>query len=127
MTKGPELEAEILRLYHVEKWKVGTIANHLGIHHSTVTRVITQEGKPQRRNPRPCMIDPYVPFILDTLGKYPRLTASRLYQMVKERGYPGKPSQFRAHVAELRPARSAEAYLKLNTLPGEHYGKHDAM
>lgn len=127
---GPELEAEILRLYHAEKWKVGNIANHLGIHHNAVERVVEQEGKPRKKAKRKRMIDPFVPFILDTLGKYPRLTASRLYEMVKERGYPGKQSQFRELVKELRPARSAEAYLKLNVLPGEqaqvdwaHFGR----
>jgi transposase len=125
-----ELQAEILRLYHAEKWKLGTIANHLGIHHSAVTRVVEQEGKPAKTAKRRRMIDPFIPFILDTLRKYPRLTGTRLYEMVKERGYPGKPSQFRALLAELRPARSAEAYLKLNALPGEqsqidwaHFGR----
>lgn len=29
---APELEAEILRLYYAEKWKVGTIASVLGLH-----------------------------------------------------------------------------------------------
>jgi transposase len=127
----PELEAEILRLHHVEKWRPGTIANHLGIHHSVVARVVTEEGVPRSPIKRPRMIDPYVPFILDTLGKYPRLSATRLYQMVKERGYPGQSSQFRALVADLRPERSSAAYLRLNTLPGEqaqvdwgHFGRH---
>jgi predicted DNA-binding protein (UPF0251 family) len=41
---SPEIEAEILRLFHAEKWRVGTIATQLGIHHSTVRRVLTQSG-----------------------------------------------------------------------------------
>ena len=39
MTILPELEAQILRYYHVEKWRTGTIAAQLGVHHGTVTRV----------------------------------------------------------------------------------------
>jgi transposase len=39
--------------------------------------------------------------------------------MARVRGYPGGASQFRAHVAQLRPRRRAEAYLRLKTLPGE--------
>jgi hypothetical protein len=31
-----ELEAKILRYYHVEKWRVGTIARQLQAHHGTV-------------------------------------------------------------------------------------------
>jgi transposase len=39
--------------------------------------------------------------------------------MAQARGYPGGASQFRAHVAQLRPRRPHEAYLRLKTLPGE--------
>jgi hypothetical protein len=34
MTIHPELEAQILRYYHVEKWRTGTIAAQLGVHPS---------------------------------------------------------------------------------------------
>jgi transposase len=60
-----------------------------------------------------------VPFLIETLAKYPRLCASRLYQMVKERGYPGAPDHFRRIVARFRPRPAAEAFLRLRTLPGE--------
>lgn len=95
-----EREAAILRLYHAEKWRVGTIATHLGIHHTTVQRVLAQAGlSPKVVSPRPSMADPYASFIVETLTKYPRLCASRLYQMVKERGYPGAPDHFRRVVS----------------------------
>jgi len=35
------------------------------------------------------MVDPFLPFILETLEKFPKLRASRLYTMVRERGYKG--------------------------------------
>ncbi len=57
--------------------------------------------------------------IIETLEKHPRLSAARLFVMAQQRGYCGGPSQFRAHVARLRPRKSAEAYLRLRTLPGE--------
>lgn len=65
------------------------------------------------------MIDDYLPFILETLKKYPRLTASRLYAMVCERGYSGRSDHFRHLIALQRPLPAAEAYLRLRTLPGE--------
>ena len=84
---SPELEAEILRLYHAEKWKVGTIAGVLRLHHSTVKRVLAQAGLPVgTRSGRPSLVDPFLAFLLETLQKYPRLCASRVYTMVKERG-----------------------------------------
>jgi transposase len=120
MTILPELEAQILRYYHVEKWRTGTIAAQLGVHHGTVTRVLTQAGLPQLGAPRRASaIDPYLPFIRETLEKFPTLTASRLYAMVKGRGYSGNPDHFRHLIALHRPRPKAEAYLRLRTLPGE--------
>jgi len=112
--------ADILRLHLVEHWPVGTIATQLGLHHSTVERVISQAGMPKvERAKGPSIIDPYLPFIRDTLERYPTLTAARIYQMVCERGYPGGPSHLRQWIAQLRPRKIPEAYLRLQTLPGE--------
>lgn len=131
MAIPPELEAKILRYFHVEKWKVGTIAVQLGVHHGTVDRVLSQAGLPKVERPRrPSLIDPYLPFVLKTLEQYPRLTASRLYAMVRERGYSGGEDPFRHLIAHYRPRPQPEAYLRLKTLPGEqaqvdwgHFGK----
>jgi len=127
----PELEAKILRYFHVEKWKVGTIAAQLGVHHGTVDRVLSQAGLPKVERPhRASLIDPYLPFVLQTLKQYPKLTASRLYAMVRERGYRGGEDHFRHLIAHHRPRPQPEAYLRLKTLPGEqaqvdwgHFGK----
>ena len=131
MAISKELEAKILRYFHVEKWRVGTIARQLGIHHGTVDRVLSQAGLPKVARPhRPSMVDPFLPFIVETLGQFPQLTASRLYAMVCERGYPGGEDHFRHLIAHHRPAPQPEAYLRLRTLPGEqgqvdwgHFGK----
>jgi transposase len=128
---GRDREAEILRLYHAEKWRVGTIATQLDHHHSTVRRVLAQAGLDAGRvSVRPSMADLYVPFIVETLKQYPHLRASRLFEMVKARGYPGRSDHFRTVVARYRPRAPAEAYLRLRTLPGEqgqvdwgHFGK----
>jgi transposase len=120
MTIAQELEAQILRYYHAEKWRIGTIAHQLGLHHGTVQRVLAQAGLPRTGSvQRPSQVAPYLPFIRETLEKFPTLTASRLYQMVRERGYPGGPDHFRHSVALHRPRPKAEAYLRLRTLPGE--------
>ena len=42
-----EREAQILRYYHVEKWRLNTIAVQLGVHHTTVQRVLAQAGLPR--------------------------------------------------------------------------------
>jgi len=120
MTIGTELEAQILRYYHVEKWRCGTIARQLHVHRGTVQRVLAQAGLPRiGAVQRPSQIDAYLPFILETLKKFPSLTASRLYAMVYERGYHGGQHHFRHLVSLHRPRPVAEAYLRLRTLPGE--------
>jgi transposase len=119
LTIPPEAEAQILRYYHVEKWRIGTIARQLHLHYDTVARVLAQAGLPRHGPIRSSKIDPYLPFIRETLEKFPTLTASRIYAMVRERGYHGCPSHFRAVIACHQPKPKAEAYLRLRTLPGE--------
>jgi len=120
MTMTPEVEANILRLHYVEKWRIGTISRQLHVHHTVVKRVLLNAGVPKAMLCRKASrIDLYLPFILETLVKYPNLTASRLYEMVRERGYPGGPDYFRHLISLHRPKPAAEAYLRLRTLPGE--------
>jgi len=120
MTISDELKANILRYHHVEKWKVGTIASHLAVHHTTVKRVLAETGvSKQCILVQPSMIDPYLAFITETLQRFPTLTASRLYDMARERGYPGSSDHFRHLIAFYRPKKAAEAYMRLRTLPGE--------
>ncbi len=89
------LEAEILRLHHAEGWPIGTIARQLHLHHATVRRVLWQSGVTAvREGARTSKLDPYVPLIQETFARYPTLRASRLYQMVRERGYLGSPDHF---------------------------------
>jgi len=100
MSISKEKENQVLRYHFVEKWKVGTIATQLGIHHSVVDRVLAQAGLPKtERSMRPSIIDPYLPFIHETLAQYPKLSAARLYDMVKQRGYPGGASLFRQRIS----------------------------
>ena len=116
MVIAPDIEAQILRYHHAEKWTVGTIARQLHVHHSTVRRVLAQAGLPRiGPPPRPSPIDAYLPFIRQTLETFPTLTASRLYAMACERGYRGSPDHFRHLIACHRPRPKAEAYLRLRS------------
>ena len=86
MTISQELKAKILRYHHVEKWRVTTIASQLGVHHSTVKRVLSETGvDKQHIMVGASIIDPYLSFILESLKRFPNLTASRLYEMCVQR------------------------------------------
>ena len=116
----PEQRAEIRRLFYAEHWKVGTIATALGVHRDTVCAAIEADRfVTHLARPRPSRLDPYLPLMRDTLQQYPRLRATRLYHMVRERGYTGSVVQLRRVVRRLRPVPKAEAYLRLSVLPGE--------
>ena len=118
----PRLAAEIRRLSNAEGWRPSRIARQLGVHHSTVRRVLARQegsgGEPQRRA---SMLDAFLPWLHEQLDKYPRLPASQLHDMARRRGYPGGPDHFRHRLAELglRPRKTAEAFLELRTLPAE--------
>jgi transposase len=126
MTLPMEVVANIRRLHFAEHWKVGTIATQLGVHHEAVERAlgfgtrggVTPDGVQASKVPA-SKLDPYKPFIRETLEKYPRLRASRLFHMVKARGYPGSEIQVRRFVRLVRPEARAEAFFRRETLPGE--------
>ena len=115
----PAQHAEIRRLYYGEHWKVGTIAAQLGVHHDTVRAAIADTRAVQRGTCRPTQLEPYLPFVRDTLAQYPRLRATRLHEMLRVRGYPGSATQVRRLVRLLRPQIVAPVYRRLTTLAGE--------
>ncbi|TSA39551.1 IS21 family transposase [bacterium] len=124
-----QLAHEILRLFAVEKWSQGAIARELRLHHSVVARVLSQTS-PTPPKPQHSKLAAWLPLIEDTLAKYPTACASRIFEMAVERGHRGAPSHFRAFVAQYRPRKSTEAFIRLRTLPGEqgqvdwgHFGK----
>jgi transposase len=68
---------------------------------------------------RATQLDPYLPLIRDTLAQYPRLRATRVFEMVKARGYTGSVVQLRRTVRLIRPAATATVYRRLTTLAAE--------
>ncbi len=123
-----ETEAEIERLWRAQGiHSAGSIARLVQVHRDVAVRVLTNAGlmsapakELQVAAPRASILDPFLPFMDETLRKYPEICASRLFAMLKERGYPGvSPSHVREVVRSRRPEKQSEAFLKLAMLPGE--------
>jgi transposase len=114
----PETRVQIRRYFYAEHWKIGTIAQALNVHPDTVRRAIEVERFQHAEPLRPSLVDPYLPFVRETLEPYPRLRATRLYQMIRDRGYSGSVEQLRRTVARLRP-QPQEAFLRLQVFPAE--------
>ena len=119
MTVPPAIEAEIRRLFFAEHWKVGTLAGQLEVHHDVVRRVLGLLPPPEAAEPRVRRLDPYRAFIAAQLEQYPRLRATRLFDMIQARGYRGSVRSLRRWVARVRPASPPEVFLRLQPLAGE--------
>jgi transposase len=113
-----EQVAHIRHLFHAEHWKVATIAAELHLHPDTVRIALDTDRFRSHPRLRDRLTDPYLGFLRQTLQQYPRLRATRLFHMIRPRGYTGSITQLRRVVAELRPPRR-EAFLRLHTFPGE--------
>lgn len=114
----PEIRAEIRRLFYAEHFSVNAIAETLRVHHETVKSAIGSHSFNEPSAVRKSRLDPYVPFLRETLDKYPKIRGSRLFLMVKDRGYEGSVQQLRRIVRRLRPV-PLPAFLALTKLPGE--------
>lgn len=121
MTISLAQEVEIRRLYFAEHWKRGTIVAQLGVHVDVVERVLGRPG-PRRKLAVVLLaveIEPYAGFIDETLARYPRLVGTRLYDMIRERGYVGSLRTLWRHLRKVRPVPKHEAFLRLSPLIGE--------
>jgi transposase len=110
---------EAKRLFYGEHWKIGTIATQMGWHPDAIRRAINTGSFNRKEREVKRLIDPYLEFVEGTLHNYPKLRATRIYEMIVGRGYTGSLSQVRKIVRTMRPAPSNEAYMKLKTLAGE--------
>jgi transposase len=115
---SPEIRVQIRRYFYAEHWKIGTIAQALGLHADTVRRAVEVERFHPAEQLRASQLDPYLGFLQQTLAQHPRLRATRLHQMIRDRGYQGSVEQLRRTVARLRP-RPHEVFLQLQVFPAE--------
>jgi len=115
---SPETRARIRRYFYAEHWKIGTIAHELGVHPDAVRNAIESERFKSTQPLRASVVDPFIGFVRQILEQHPHLRATRIYQMVRDRGYGGSVVQLRRTVARLRP-QSREPFLQLHTFPGE--------
>lgn len=121
MTVSPTQEAEIRRLYFAEHWKRGTIVAQLGVHEDVVERVLGRPGpRPKAASLLlPPSLEPFSGFIDETLGRYPRLVGTRVFDMVCARGYSGSLRTLRRYLRRVRPSPKSEVFLRITPLLGE--------
>jgi transposase len=135
---------EAVRNAIVERRQAGAsvrgIARELGIARQSVQRVLdsvatARTGPAQATNlppapqRRPSQLDAYEPVLCELLARYPDMTARRLFEELRARGFRGQYTIVRERVGLLRPPPSKEPVLRFETPPGAQaqmdYGVYD--
>ena len=114
----PEVHAEIRRLFFAEHFTVNAIGEALSVHRDTVLRAVDTAQFNSKLYSRKSLLDRFAPFVAQTLEQFPKLRVTRLFLMLKDRGYTGSIQTLRRLVWKVRPTPST-AYLALNMLPGD--------
>jgi transposase len=113
---------EIVRRHHAGT-SMRSIAGSLGISRRTVGRVL-EKVEAQRtaqaaaRPKRPTMLDPYVRVIEELLERYPNITAQRVLEELRTRGFTGKYTIVRQGVQKLRPKPTRTPVIRFESGPG---------
>ena len=126
-----ELKNEIVR-----RWRNGTpqraISEALGVSRGRVARVLAKHraarsGQAAAAAKRPSLLDPYATLIEELLARYPDLTAVRLLEELRSRGFAGSYTIVKERLQRLRPRAPRPPVVRFETAPGAHYGKQSAM
>lgn len=114
------LWALIRRMFHHDKLKKRAIARELDIDRSVVDSALSSDRCPQRvPSPRGSMLDEFRDHITAILEKYPSLSSVRILEKLRAFGYKGQITILKDLLADVRPRKEPEAFLKRETLPGE--------
>src|SRR6516225_1088868 len=118
---------ELTRNEIIRRWHAGSsirrIAHELGLARNTVSRVLhrleaQRAGTTSTPLRRPSRLDPYQVVIEELLGRYPELTAVRLWEELRKRGFSGSYSLVRQRLRELRPRSTSAPVVRFETGPG---------
>jgi len=111
----------------LSRWREGAslrqIARELRLARHTVRRVVTgveaqRAGLSAPRSRRTQMLDAYEVVMRELLARYPDLTGVRLFEELRQRGYPGSYSTVRLRLRELRPRTAPPPVVRFETGPG---------
>ncbi len=126
-----ETRAEIARLYKVEHFSITKIARLTHVHHSTIRKVIDNQGRiPTVVRTRTSALDAWAGQIRQKLEEYPDIQAKTIWLTLKDRGYLGSEQSVRRYVQKVRGARPKKAFLPITVFPGDeaqvdwaHFGR----
>ena len=117
MAYSPELIARIKRLHFYEHYTIHAVSKTVGLHRDTVKRILYQGKTQTAETMRVSLIEPYRECIEDHLKRYPKITGTQLFSILKDRGYKGSIGTVRRAIKPLRVSK-ATAYKPMHFPPG---------
>ena len=113
---------EIIRRSRADA-SIRQIARDLNLARNTVSRVLAEiaaqrDGVAATTPRRPSLLDPFETVIQELLGRYPNLTATRLLEELRQRGFTGGYTIVRQRLGELRPRATPRPVVRFETAPG---------
>lgn len=118
----PATQADILRLFFVDKLSRRAIAEKLGIHRATVAAVCRRRSvrlDASEIKPRSSILEPHYARIEELLRKDTSRSAVNILQCLRDDGYTGGITILKDYLTACRPSPQQEAYLSLEFLPGQ--------
>lgn len=96
------------------------IAKRLGINRETVARILAEEKYENYHLTvkRPSILDPYKNTILNAQERNPDMTKKRIYEIIKDEGYPGGKTIVYDFINKL--PKNSDAIIRFEGLPGEY-------
>jgi len=131
--KDEQLENLVVTLYHNRGWSIRKLSRELGVSRKRIRRVLvskrvlrdtTSQGRIKSKKVRPSKLDPYKKYIGEILEKYPDITAQRIFELIREKGFDGEITILRYYLKQIRKVGSKTALTMVETDPGQR-GNHD--
>lgn len=118
-----EVQAEILTKFFSDKRSIRSIAMEFGVNRESVRRVIDRRTIAMSRQSgvRASILDPYKQEVVAILERDSYVTGVAIMNRLRSMGYVGGYSILKDYLKSVRqaPARSREAFLRLEFAPGE--------
>jgi hypothetical protein len=103
---------KIKQLYFANHYTVNAICEVTGHHHLTIKKVINYDSfKKKEFKKRKSILDDYNRVIHEQLELYPKLPATRLLQIIQDRGYKGSINLLRVYLSKTR-TRYIKSYIR---------------
>ena len=116
----------------LQGWSIRRLGREYHCGRERIIRILAEherrrsEGMNPVKEPRvyPSKLDPYKEYIQETLQKFKKITAQRIFEQILERGYPGKITMVEVYLSKIRAGKHPGVIRCVETAPGQR-AAHD--